>query len=56
MKKKAGRKTKMPPIEILEPLYYNDSISAKDLAQTYDVKPQTVYNWIYKIKKKQHIV
>lgn len=53
MKKKAGRKTKIPPIEILKSLYYNNSISAKDLAQTYNVKPQTVYNWIHKIKKNE---
>ena len=55
MNKKRGRKPKKPNKEIFEILYYNDSIRAENLAQTYEVKTQTIYNWAQQFKKEQNI-
>lgn len=54
MLKRTGRKTKIPNKEVFEMLYYNDSTSAKDLANTYGVAVQTIYNYAYKLRKTQN--
>lgn len=53
MLKKRGRKKNMPDKKIFEILYYNESTSAKDLANTYGVAVQSIYNYAYKLRKTQ---
>ena len=40
-----GRPRKRPTIEEFELLYYNPSITIYELAEHWNVKPQTIYNW-----------
>lgn len=49
--KKRGRKSNMPDKEYFETLYYNDNVSAAELAKVFEVKEQTIYNWAYRFKQ-----
>lgn len=51
MKKRTGRKPKRPEKNFFETIYYNESITAKDLAKTFNVSEQTIYNWAYQYRK-----
>lgn len=55
MNKKRGRKSKKPNKDIFLTLYYNETTKAEELANTYAVTVQTIYNWANEFKKEQQI-
>lgn len=56
MYKKRGRKSKLPNKQMFETLYYNNEITAKEIAKIYNVKEQTVYNWANQLRKESKIL
>lgn len=50
MEKKRGRKTNRPNKEKFESIYYNDQISAKEIAEMFKVTESTIYNWAFQFK------
>lgn len=53
MKKKRGRKPIKPDKAIFEMLYYNENMTARELAKHYRVTEQTILNWAYQFRKEQ---
>lgn len=53
MKKKRGRKPLKPNKTIFETLYYNDNMTARELAKHYGVTEQTILNWAYQFRKEK---
>lgn len=51
MYKKRGRKPKKPSKEFFNMIYYNQNITAEELAKEWGVKKQTIYNWACKYRK-----
>lgn len=47
--KKRGRPTQKPPIEMLATLY--EHMTAKEIADKYDVKESTVRTWLWSYRK-----
>lgn len=54
MQKKRGRKSLKPNKAIFETLYYNENITARELAKHYGVTEQTILNWAYQFRKEQN--
>ncbi len=50
-KKKGGRPSKKPPIEVLGLLYQN--MTAKEIANEYGVTESTVRSWIARARKEE---
>lgn len=48
--RKKGRPSKIPKKELFETLYYNEEITIEEIAKTFGVNKQTVYNWAYKYR------
>ena len=53
MKKKRGRKPLKPNKAIFETLYYNENVTARELAKHYKVTEQTILNWAYQFRKEK---
>lgn len=53
MYKKRGRKLVKPNKEIFEMLYYNEAMTAKQIADFYRVKISTVYKWASEFRKEK---
>lgn len=51
MKRKRGRPQKRPTKEEFERLYYDSAITIYELADHWEVVPQTIYNWARYFKK-----
>lgn len=49
--KRKGRQTKAPPRAEFEFLYYDCDLPAKELAEKYNVRIETIYNWATKYRK-----
>lgn len=47
--KKKGRASKKPPVEVLSKLYATHT--AKEIAEQYEVSPETVKKWIATYRK-----
>lgn len=43
--KRKGQPSKAPPKAIFDMQYYDMNLSAKEMAEMYNVKIHTVYNW-----------
>lgn len=56
MIKKRGRKSVRPNKEKFEKLYYNDEVSATDLAKIFKVTESTIYNWAYQFKQEDESI
>lgn len=55
MYRKKGRKTVRPTKDEFEKMYYNPEKTVYDLANTYKVNIQTIYNWAFYYRNKQDI-
>lgn len=53
MYRKRGRKLVKPDKEEFEALYYNNSVSVKELANFYNVSTTTIYNWASQFRKEE---
>ena len=49
--KPRGRKKKQPSKHEFDLLYYDLNLSAKELAERYDVALNTIYNWASEYRK-----
>lgn len=46
-----GRPEKKPNKKEFELLYYNFEVPVEKLAERYNVKTKTIYNWAYQFRK-----
>lgn len=53
--KKGGRKSQRPNKQMFETMYYNDSVSAKELAKLWGVAESTIYNWAFQFRHESEI-
>ena len=53
MYKKRGRKNKRPLKKEFEYLYYTLDLPAKEIAEKYNVKVNTIYMWASKFRKEE---
>lgn len=53
--KKGGRKSKRPNKEMFETLYYNDEVTASELAKLYNVAESTIYNWAFQFRNESNL-
>lgn len=51
LKSEVGRPSKKPKKEVLEKLYIFDGLTAKEIAEKYEVSESTVRGWIYQSRK-----
>lgn len=52
MTRKKGKKRVRPPEKEFLNMYYNRvDLTIHDIAEHYNVKPQTIYNWAYQFRK-----
>ena len=53
--RKMGRPSKIPNKDLFEKMYYDETLTVEEIARTFGVKKQTVYNWAFKYRNESEI-